>query len=139
MRPEITLDQLNSFQKGTLLETLDIQFTEIGENFLKATMPVGPKVHQPMGLLHGGATVALAETLGSVASFIYVNDPSRSCVGVEINANHVRSVKSGTVTGIVSPINLGKSLHVWDIRIHNENDQLVSVCRLTVAVIERKK
>lgn len=114
---------------------IDINFIEAGDDFLRATMPVDARTHQPYGLLHGGASVALAETMGSVASMLCVDPSENGAVGIEINANHVRGVKSGIVAGTVRPLHVGRSTHVWEIRIENEDGKLVCVSRLTVAVI----
>jgi 1,4-dihydroxy-2-naphthoyl-CoA hydrolase len=113
-------------------------FSEIGDNYLKGTMPVDHRTKQPYGLLHGGASVALAETLGSVASALVVDHSKYMCVGLEINANHIGSARNGFVTGTASPIHLGKSTHVWDIKIHDENQKLICISRLTVAIIKRE-
>ncbi len=133
-----TLEQLNNFSPNTMVEHLGIQFTEISDNFITATMPVDHRTHQPMGLLHGGASVALAETLGSVAATLCVDTKLQYCVGLEINANHIKSIRSGIVTGKASPIHLGKSTQVWEIRITGENDELVCVSRITMAVLNKK-
>ena len=122
-----------------MVEHLGIEFTEVGHDFISARMPVDHRTVQPMGLLHGGASLALAETLGSVASTMIADLNKYACVGLEINANHVRSAKSGFVIGKAMPIHIGKKTHVWDIRISNEENQLICVSRLTVAVIEKKK
>lgn len=135
---DLTLAQINALGNGNMGEFLDIRFTEIGDNWLKATMPVDHRTRQPYGLLHGGASCVLAETLGSVASALVVDTSKWLVVGLEINANHLRSAKEGIVTGHVSPIHIGASTHVWDIRIHNEGGKLVCVSRLTVAVLQKK-
>lgn len=122
-----------------MVEHLGIEFIELGENYITAKMPIDHRTTQPMGLLHGGASIVLAETLGSVASSILVDHNKYLCVGLEINANHIKSARKGFVTGKATPIHIGKKTHVWDIRITNENDDLVCVSRLTVAVIEKKK
>lgn len=129
------LAYINSFRKNTLVGHIDINFIEAGDDFLRATMPVDARTHQPYGLLHGGASVALAETLGSVASMLCLDPKVNAAVGIEINANHVRGVTSGIVTGTVRPLHLGRSTHVWEIRIENEDAKLVCVSRLTVAVV----
>jgi len=121
-----------------MIEHLGIEFLELGKDFISARMPVDHRTHQPMGLLHGGASIALAETLGSVASSIIIDRKKFICVGLEINANHIKSAKKGYVIGRATPIHIGKKTHVWDIRINNELNELVSVCRLTVAVLEKK-
>jgi 1,4-dihydroxy-2-naphthoyl-CoA hydrolase len=135
----IKVSHLQEISKNTMVEHLGIEFLELGENYVTARMPVDHRTHQPMGLLHGGASVALAETLGSVASSILVDYNKFICVGLEINANHIKSVRTGFVTGKATPIHIGKNTHVWDINIINENDDLICVCRLTTAVIEKKK
>lgn len=128
---------LNRMMANTLVSHLGIEITEVGEDFLRATMPVDARTHQPFGLLHGGASVALAESLGSIASSMCVDLNTQAIVGLEINANHLRAVRSGVVTGTVRPIHVGRSTHVWDIRIENEAGQPVCVSRLTVAVIPK--
>ena len=132
-----TTDQLQERSKNTLAEHLGIVFLEIGEDFLKAKMPVDNRTRQPAGLLHGGASAALAETLGSVAAALCVDGGKRDIVGLEINANHIRPVHEGWVTGITKPVHLGKSTQVWEIRIFTEDDKLVCISRLTVANIDR--
>ena len=134
----IQVAHLQEISKNTMVEHLGIEFLEIGQNFISAKMPVDQRTIQPMGLLHGGASIALAETLGSVASSILVDINKFHCVGLEINANHIKSARSGYVTGKASPIHIGKKTHVWDIRIINENEDLVCISRLTVAIIEKK-
>lgn len=134
--------QLSDFKhwgENTLGEHLGMQFTEIGDNYLKATMPVDKRTHQPYGLLHGGASVALAETIGSVGSALIINPDKMICVGLEINANHIRGVKDGFVTGIATPLHLGGSTHVWDIKIYDNKERLVCVSRLTVALLKKVK
>lgn len=135
---EFTLDQLNERSRNTLLETIDIKFIAAGDDTLTATMPVDKRTHQPYGLLHGGASVALAESLGSVASNLVLADEKKLAVGIEVNANHVRSVTEGTVTGVVKPLHLGRSLHVWEIKISDSQNRLLCISRLTVSVVERK-
>ena len=137
-REDISIDQLDRLGDNTLAEHLGMKFTEIGDNYLKALMAVDHKTQQPYGLLHGGASVALAETLGSVASALVIDTDKNICVGLEINANHIRGVKSGLVTGIVNPIHIGASTHVWDIKIYDEKEKLVCVSRLTVAILAKK-
>ncbi|MCK5209120.1 MAG: PaaI family thioesterase [Cyclobacteriaceae bacterium] len=135
----IKVSHLQEISKNTMVDHLGIEFLELGKNYITAKMPVDPRTTQPMGLLHGGASIALAETLGSVASSILVDINKFHCVGLEINANHIKSARKGYVTGKATPIHLGKKTHVWDIKITNEKDDLVCVSRLTVAVIEKKK
>lgn len=131
-------NDLQPLGKNTIAEQIGIEFTEIGADFLKGRMPVDHRTHQPYGLLHGGASCVLAETLGSVASALVIDQSKFICVGLEINANHVRGVRSGFVTGIASPIHIGASTHVWDIRIVDERDKLVCISRLTVAILPKK-
>jgi 1,4-dihydroxy-2-naphthoyl-CoA hydrolase len=132
----VTVDLLNESGRHTLGETLGIEFTGIGEDYIKARMPVNERTRQPYGLLHGGASVSLAESLGSLASVLCLApEDDRWCVGIEINANHIRSCREGFVTGTVKPIHIGRSLHVWDIRIEDEESRTVCVSRLTVSVI----
>ncbi len=129
---------INNISVNTMAEFLEIKFTEIGPDFLKATMPIGPKTHQPYGLLHGGASAVLAETAGSVASWMVIDTDNQICVGIEINCNHVRAKKNGMVTATVTPLHIGSTTHVWDIKIHNELEKLICVSRLTVAVRNKK-
>ncbi len=136
-RSEATPDTLNAFSKGTLGEHLGIIFTVVGDDFLEARMPVDNRTLQPMGLLHGGASVALAETLGSVAATLCVDPETQFCVGLEINANHIKGVRSGIVTGTARPIHVGKKTQVWEIRIVNEQKDLVCVSRITIAVLDK--
>lgn len=133
-RRHATLDQLNALSRDTAMEPLGIVFTEIGRDFVRATMPVDARTRQPYGLLHGGASVLLAETLGSTAGGLCVPE-GKGCVGIEINANHVRGVREGIVTGTARPLHVGASTQVWDIRIEDERGRLVCVSRLTLAVI----
>jgi 1,4-dihydroxy-2-naphthoyl-CoA hydrolase len=136
--PAVTLAGLNNFSTNTLIGHLGIEFVEVGPNFLRARMPVEPRTHQPFGLLHGGASVALAETLGSSASASLLDLGQQAPVGIEINANHLRSVSSGYVYGTVTPLHIGQRTHVWEIRIVDEAERPVCVSRLTVMVVERK-
>ncbi len=119
-----------------MVEHIGIEYLAVGEESIKARMPVDERTRQPAGILHGGASVTLAETLGSVAAFLCI-DPSRTRpVGLEINANHVRSVSSGYVYGVAKPIHIGRSTHLWEIRITNEDGKLVCIARLTVAILD---
>ena len=133
-----TLDQLNIGSKGTIVEHLGIEFIEIGENYLRAKMPVDHRTTQPMGLLHGGASVVLAETLGSLAASLIVDQTVSYPVGLEIYANHIKSVKSGFVYGTTSPIHIGKQTQIWQTTIRNEADELVCSSKLTVAIISKR-
>jgi 1,4-dihydroxy-2-naphthoyl-CoA hydrolase len=132
-----TLEDLNGNQHGTLIGTLGILFTEIGADFVRATMPVDARTVQPYGLLHGGASVALAETLGSMGAAMCVDADEYQVVGQEINANHVRAARSGLVTGTARAVHLGGRTHVWAIEIVNDADKLVCISRITMAVIKR--
>ena len=138
-RTPATVEQLQEFGRNTLAEVIGIRITEIGPDYLRATMPVHPATHQPMGLLHGGASVALAETLGSVAATLCVDSRAFVCLGQEINANHLRPVASGLVTATARPFHIGSRSHVWHIEIHDADHKLVCVARLTIAVVERPK
>ena len=132
-----SLDSLNALGQNTAVAHLGIEFIEIGTDYLKARMPVDARTRQPAGLLHGGASALLAETLGSVAGNLCVDTQKQICVGLEINANHVRSARSGWVYGAVRPVHVGRSTQVWDIRIVDEADKLVCASRLTLAVMPR--
>jgi 1,4-dihydroxy-2-naphthoyl-CoA hydrolase len=133
-----SLDVLNENRKMTMIDHLGIEILEIGDDYVRARMPVDHRTIQPFGLLHGGASVALAETLGSVAANLCVDTEKKTCVGLEINANHIRAVTNGFVYGIVKPIHIGASTQVWEIRIHNEQQKLVCISRLTLAILEKK-
>lgn len=135
----LSLQTLNSLAKNTMAERIAIEFTAIGADHMEARMPVDARTHQPFGLLHGGASVALAETLGSMAASCCVDMDRQFCVGLEINANHIRSVKDGFVTGITKPLHIGKKTQVWEIRILNDNKELVCVSRITLAVLDKKQ
>ncbi|MDA0148322.1 hotdog fold thioesterase [Vibrio sp. LaRot3] len=135
---EIDLQRLNQTSKNTLIEHLQIEYSQVGEDFIQATMPVCHFTHQPLGMLHGGASVVLAETLGSVAANFCVTEESY-CVGLDINANHVRAMRSGMVIGTAKPIHLGVSTQVWQINITDERERLVCTSRLTIAVKQHKK
>ncbi len=134
----ISLEALNALSKNTMAERIGIEFTGIGEDYLEAKMPVDARTHQPFGLLHGGASVALAETMGSVAAHFCVDVAKQFCVGLDINANHLRGVKEGFVYGITRPIHIGKKTQVWEIRIVNEQKELVCISRITMAVLDKK-
>lgn len=133
-----SLEALNDWGKDSMTDFLDIRFTSIGEDYLEATMPVVNKTKQPLGLLHGGANVVLAETLGSAAASLTIDHQSQYCVGLEINANHLKSVKEGFVRGIAKPIHLGKKTQVWEIKIYTDQDVLSCISRITLAVIDKK-
>ena len=132
-----TLEELNGNRDGTLIANLGILFTEIGDDFVRGTMPVDTRTVQPYGLLHGGASVALAETLGSMGASMCVDAAEYQVVGQEINANHVRAARSGLVTGTARAVHLGGRTHVWSIEIVNNAQKLVCISRITMAVIKR--
>ena len=133
--PEASIEALNARSAGTLMESLGIEFTELGDGYLRATMPVDARTHQPYGLLHGGASVALAETLGSMAGNLCVDNAREMVVGLEINANHLRAAREGIVTGTARALHVGRSTQVWEIRIENEAGKPVCISRLTLAVV----
>ncbi|RJG09652.1 hotdog fold thioesterase [Pseudomonas cavernicola] len=129
------LEQLNSFQKNTIGELLDIRFESIDDESISASMVVDQRTHQPYGLLHGGASVVLAETLGSMASFLCIDSSKFYCVGLEVNANHLRGLRSGRVTAVARAIHLGRTTHVWDIRLSGDDGKPSCIARLTMAVV----
>lgn len=133
----VSLERLNALNRGTMLEAIGIVFTEIGDDYLRASMPVDARTYQPYGLLHGGASVALAESLGSTGGMMMVDITRDMVVGIEINANHLRAVKSGTVTGTARALHVGRSTQVWEIRIEDERQRLACISRLTLAVVPR--
>jgi 1,4-dihydroxy-2-naphthoyl-CoA hydrolase len=135
---KVDLSNLQSIGKNTLSEHLGIEIIEIGKDFIKAKMPVDNRTKQPYGILHGGASVALAETIGSYGSHLIIDSTKYLSVGLEINANHIRKVNSGFVTAVAKPIHIGKSTHIWGIEIHDEKGLLICICRLTVAIILQK-
>tara|TARA_B100000886_G_scaffold306248_1_gene238498 strand:- start:274 stop:693 length:420 start_codon:yes stop_codon:yes gene_type:complete len=125
------LETCNAFSKGNLMETLEMEFVDVGDDFLSARMPVTPRVHQLHGVLHGGATVALAETVGSAAAIVLNQDPQISTVGYEISANHLKSLSSGYVTATAKPLHMGKSIQLWEIRVVDDEGNLISHCKLS--------
>jgi 1,4-dihydroxy-2-naphthoyl-CoA hydrolase len=131
------LEYCKTFSKNTLMETLNIEFVDAGEGFLVAKMPVNASVHQPMGLLHGGASVALAESVGSAASQFFINAKEQEVRGIEISANHLRSIREGVVTGTARIIHKGRTLHLWEIKITDEEGNLISLCKLTNIVLDK--
>ena len=136
-RTQTSVEQLQAYSLNTLVDTIGIRVTEIGPDYVRATMPVSPRTHQPTGVLHGGASVALAETVGSLAANLCVDQTRYVCLGQEINANHLRPVSSGIVTATARPHHIGKRSHVWGIEIRDEHEKLVCVSRLTMAVVDR--
>ena len=135
----VTLDELNALNNNTMAEFLEMKWKEIGTDYLRLSMPVNNKNKQPYGFLHGGASCVLAETIGSVGSALVIDRELYYCVGIEINANHLRSITDGVVTAKCLPLHLGKSTHVWDIKIYDEREKMFCVSRLTVAIIPIKK
>ncbi len=135
---EKVLKFCNDWCKETLMETLEIEYIDAGEGFLTAKMPVNPRVHQPMGLLHGGATVALAESVGSAASIMFINPEKQEVRGIEISANHLKSKREGIVYCTAKIIHQGRSIHLWEIRITDEQDKLISLCKLTNMILPRR-
>lgn len=138
-KQNIAIDELKLLGKGTMGDFIGIEWTQIGEDFLVARMPVDHRTKQPYGLLHGGASCVLAETIGSVASALVIDTLQFFCVGIEINANHIKSATEGFVIGKASPLHLGKATHVWDIKISDERDNLICASRLTVAILPIRK
>lgn len=135
----ITLEKIKDFGKDSMANNIGMEWTEIGDDFLKMSMPVDVRTRQPYGMLHGGASCVLAETLGGVASALVIDMDKFYCVGLEINANHLKTVKEGLVTGKCTPLHLGKSTHVWDIKIYDNAQNLICVSRLTMAIIPKNK
>lgn len=138
-KKDLSTADLHTLDKDTMGEHLAIEFTEVGPDYLKARMPVDHRTRQPYGLLHGGASCVLAETLGSVGAAMSVDYNRFICVGLEINANHIRSVREGFVTGVATPIHIGSSTQVWETKIYDEKERLICVSRLTVAVLPKKE
>ncbi len=132
VKPDVEV--INNFNKDTLVAHLGIEIVEVGSDFIKSKMPVDHRTRQPMGLLHGGASVVLSESVGSMASWLVTADQTKNIVGIEVNANHLKSAKSGFVLGITKPIRIGRTLHVWNTEIYDEDDNLLCVSRLTVMV-----
>ncbi|MFT6749170.1 MAG: 1,4-dihydroxy-2-naphthoyl-CoA hydrolase [Flavobacterium sp.] len=135
---EKVLSICKEWSKNTLMETLEIEYIDAGEDYLVAKMPVNSRVHQPMGLLHGGATVALAESVGSAASIMFMNPEKQEVRGIEISANHLRSKREGMVYATAKIIHQGRSIHLWEIKIVDENDKLISICKLTNMILPKK-
>lgn len=136
--PGVTLESLNQLSANTMVSHLGIEFIRMGDDFIEAKMPVDSRTQQPLGLLHGGASVTLAETLGSIAATCCVDRETQYCVGLDINANHIKSAKTGFVYGITKPIHIGKRTQVWEIRIVNEQKELICISRITMAVIDKR-
>lgn len=135
---EKVLEICNQWCKNTLMQTLEIEYIDAGEDFLTAQMPVNARVHQPMGLLHGGATVALAESVGSAASIMFINPEKQEVRGIEISANHLKAKREGMVYATAKIIHKGRSIHLWEIKIIDENQNLISLCKLTNMILPKK-
>ncbi len=134
---DITIEQVKNLDQNTIANLIGIEYLEIGDDYITARMPVDGRTHQPFGILHGGASVVLAETVGSMASFMCLPDPMKQrSVGLDINANHIRAVKSGWVYGKATPIHIGRTTHVWEIKITTEDGKLVCISRLTMAIVD---
>lgn len=133
-----TLNKLNSYNKNTLMETLKIEFVDVGDDFLTAKMPVNAKVHQPYGILHGGATAALAETVGSSASVLFVDTATKIVKGLELSINHLKSKKEGEVFATARQIHKGRTTHLWEVKVVDEEDNLISLCKITNIILDKK-
>lgn len=138
-KSDYSIEQVNSMNKNTILETLGIEITEKGADFLVGKMPVDSRTVQPMRILHGGANVVLAESLGSIASLMVIDPEKEISVGLDVNANHIRSVKSGWVKGVAKPVSIGRKIHVWEIKIIDDHERLTCVSRLTVSILSKKQ
>ena len=138
MNKQKLLDSINRLSNNTLMQTLNIEFIDVTEDSLTAKMPVNTSVHQPFGLLHGGATAALAETVGSSASALFVDNDTKIVKGIELNISHLKSVKEGFVYGIAKSIHKGKTIHLWEIKIFDDEKHLISICKLTNIVFDKK-
>jgi 1,4-dihydroxy-2-naphthoyl-CoA hydrolase len=134
---KFTAEELNNWPKNNIGGTLGIEYLEITDDSISGTMPVDERTHQPFGILHGGASVVLAESLGSIASYMCIDSDKYMAVGLEVNANHLRPVKKGLVTGICKPIHIGAKTHIWEIKIYDERGKMNCISRLTVAVINK--
>lgn len=138
MNKQKLLDSINRLSNNTLMQTLNIEFIDVTEDSLTAKMPVNTSIHQPFGLLHGGATAALAETVGSSASALFVDNETKIVKGIELNISHLKSVKEGFIYGIAKSIHKGKTIHLWEIKIFDDEKHLISICKLTNIVLDKK-
>ncbi|WGH75629.1 PaaI family thioesterase [Tenacibaculum tangerinum] len=138
MTKQESLTILNNYNKNTLMETLEIRFIDIGDDFITATMPVSPKVHQPYGILHGGATAALAESVGSCASAFFLKDSNKIIKGIELSINHLKSKREGEVFATAKAIHKGRTTHLWEVRIVDEADNLISLCKITNIILDKQ-
>lgn len=132
------LKRLNSYNNNTLMETLEIEFVDVGEDYVTARMPVNSRVYQPYGILHGGATAALAETVGSLASAYFLKDKSKVVKGIDLSINHLKSKKEGVVFGTAKPVHRGRTTHLWEIKVVDEDKNLISICKLTNIILDKK-
>lgn len=133
-----TIAKLNSYNKNTLMETLEIEFVSVGDDFLVAKMPVNKKVHQPYGILHGGATAALAETVGSCASAFFLNDDTKIIKGLELSINHLKSKKEGVVYATARQVHKGRTTHLWEVKVTDEDENLISLCKITNIILDKR-
>ncbi|MFY7671491.1 PaaI family thioesterase [Tenacibaculum sp. MEBiC06402] len=138
MKKEEILKKLNSYNSNTLMETLEIEFVDIGEDYITAKMPVTSKVYQPYGILHGGATAALAETVGSLASAYFLKSEDKIVKGIELSINHLKSKKDGFVYGTARPVHKGRTTHLWEVKVVDEENNLISICKLTNIILDKK-
>ena len=134
----LDLEQINAFSANCMVGHLGIRFTEQGLDYLRATMPVDHRTKQPLGLLHGGATAALAETMGSIASHLIIDNEKYYTVGIEVSAQHIKKATEGTVIGTVSPIHIGRTLHIWKIEVNDDQGSMIALCKLTSIVVEKR-
>ncbi|MDY0779912.1 PaaI family thioesterase [Tenacibaculum sp. IB213877] len=138
MDKETILKKFNGYNKNTLMETLEIEFVDVGEDYLTAKMPVNSRVYQPYGILHGGATAALAETVGSSASAFFTDTSKKVIKGIELSINHIKSKKEGEVFATARVIHKGRTTHLWEVKIVDEEDNLISICKLTNIILDKK-
>lgn len=138
MNKEEILKRLNSYNTNTLMETLEIEFVDVGEDYVTARMPVNSRVYQPYGILHGGATAALAETVGSLASVYFLKDKDKVVKGIDLSINHLKSKKEGFVFGTAKPVHRGRTTHLWEIKVVDEDKNLISICKLTNIILDKK-
>ncbi|MCH2032081.1 MAG: PaaI family thioesterase [Tenacibaculum sp.] len=138
MNKEEILKRLNSYNTNTLMETLEIEFVDVGEDYVTARMPVNSRVYQPYGILHGGATAALAETVGSLASAYFLKDKNKVVKGIDLSINHLKSKKEGFVFGTAKPVHRGRTTHLWEIKVVDEDENLISICKLTNIILDKK-
>lgn len=136
-KTDCCLEELNKAHKNSMVDHLGMKITEVGEDYLKMVMPIDSRTKQLFGIMHGGASAALAESAGSIAANLCINPATHIAVGLDINTSHIRQVRSGSVMGIAEPVHIGRSTHIWQIKIFDENANLVSLSRLTMAVLEK--